>query len=178
MLDQNSEQQATVKDTAAPVVASESPNVLNQAAELVSNKPIAAQPAVPMDEKIWAALGYIPMVALVSILIKPKSDYVKLHGRQGLLLFLLFIGTILLYVLLFPLGAVLGFLGQMFLMVVAVFSIYQAIIGNWWKIPVWGDFAEKIPVEKLIAITTEAVTGQQAATTQNDQSEVNNTPQK
>ena len=41
-----------------------------------------------------------------------------------------------------------------------------------------GDFAEKIPVEKLIAITTEAVTGQQAATTQNDQSEVNNTPQK
>lgn len=124
-------------------------------------KPVQPQPSVTQEEKIWAALSYIPMVALVAFLLKPGSAYVKLHGRQGLLMFLLFFFSIFLYIILPPLGPIFGGLVQLAVFVIGIFSIYQAIMGNWWKIPFLGQIADKLPIDMFTKVAAQAITGQE-----------------
>lgn len=150
----------------AQQVTGQATQLFGQAAQLLTSKPTEPQPPVTQDEKIWAALSYVPMVALVSFLIKPKSNFVKLHGRQGLLLFLIFFFSIFLYIILPPLGPILGGLVQLGVFVIGIFSIYQAIMGNWWKTPVLGNIADMIPVEMFTSVTTQAITGQDVVQTQ------------
>ena len=125
------------------------------------------QTVVPVDEKVWAAISYVPLMAFISFVIKPSSAYVRLHGRQGVLLSLIFLVTIFGYIFALVLPDILawlfllaGSLVHFGLLIVGVYSIYQALVGNWWKIPVLGDLAEKIPVEKFTKIASEAITGQ------------------
>ena len=146
----------------ATQVAGQAGQLLNQAKDLLTSKPKTPQPPVAQDEKVWAALCYIPMVALVAFVIKPKSDYVKLHGKQGLLIFLISFFSVFLYIILPPLGAMLGGLLQFACFVLAIFSIYQAFMGNWWKIPVVGQIANMIPAEIFTNVATKAITGQEA----------------
>ena len=119
------------------------------------------QPKVTTEEKLWAGLSYIPLVALVALIIKPDSGFVKLHGRQGLLIFLIFFFCIFVYLVPY-IGLLFGGLIQFALLVLGLFSMYQAFIGNWWKIPVLGDLAEMIPVGAFTKVTTEVITGQPA----------------
>jgi len=140
---------------------------LNQAAQLLTAKPQEPQPPVTQEEKIWAALSYVPMVALVAFLIKPGSPYVKLHGKQGLFIFLIFFFSIFLYVILPPVGPLFGGLVQLAVFVIGVFSIYQAIMGNWWKIPFLGSIADKLPVDMFTNVATQAITGQEPSQTPN-----------
>jgi len=124
-------------------------------------KVAANQPKVTMDEKLWAGLSYIPLVALAALVIKPESGYIKLHGRQGLLIFIVFFFCIFIYLVPY-IGPLFGGLIQFGLFVVGVFSMYQAFIGNWWKIPVLGDIADMIPIGMFTKVTTEVLTGQPA----------------
>ena len=149
----------------AQQVIGQAGQVLGQASQLLTGKPAQPQPPVTSDERLWGALSYIPMVALVAFLIKPGSNFVKLHGRQGLLIFIIFFFSIFIYMIMPPLGPILGGLIQLAMFVIGIFSIYQAIMGNWWKIPILGDLAEKIPVEAFTKVTTQAITGQPPSTT-------------
>ncbi|MBU0667908.1 hypothetical protein KJ951_00830 [Patescibacteria group bacterium] len=117
------------------------------------------QPKTTSEEKIWALLSYIPFVALVSLVMKPESNYVKLHGRQGLLLFMIFFGSIFVYLVPF-IGPVVGIIIHFAAIIIGIFSMYQAFIGNWWKIPVLGDIAEIIPVEGLTKVARGAMMGE------------------
>jgi uncharacterized membrane protein len=119
------------------------------------------QPKVNSTEKLWAMVSYIPLVAALALLISGESKYVRLHGRQGLLVFLIFFVCIFIYLVPF-IGPLLGGLIQFALFILGVFSMYQALIGNWWKIPVLGDIAEMIPIDFFTTITKEVVTGQAA----------------
>lgn len=123
-------------------------------------QPQANQPKVGSDERLWGAISYIPFLGALALLVKPQSNYIRLHGRQGLLIFALFFCSIFLYIIFPPLGAVFGGLIQMALFVIGIYSTYQAFIGNWWKIPFLGDIAERIPVEFFTKVATEAITGQ------------------
>ena len=147
----------------ATQVMGQAGQVFGKAASLLSAKSSQPQPPVTADEKLWGALAYVPMVALVAFLIKPHSDFVKLHGRQGLLIFLIFFFTIFLYVILPPIGPLFGGLIQLAMFVIGVFSVYQAFMGNWWKIPVLGGIADALPVEMFTQTATTAITGQQPA---------------
>ncbi len=149
----------------AQQVTNQAGQVLGQAAQLLTAKPSEPQPPVTQDEKIWAALSYVPMVALVAFLLKPKSAYVKLHGKQGLLIFLIFFFSIFLYIILPPLGPLLGGLVQLAMFVIGIFSIYQAISGNWWKIPVLGQISDMLPVDMFTNVATQAITGQETPAT-------------
>jgi uncharacterized membrane protein len=119
------------------------------------------QPAVTMEEKAWAAIAYIPLAALAALVIKPDSAYVKLHGRQGLLIFIVFFLCIFVYLVPF-IGPMFGGLIQLGLFILGIFSMYQALIGNWWKIPMMGDLSEAIPLSLFEKVTKEVVTGQAA----------------
>lgn len=118
------------------------------------------EPPTTTDERLWGALSYIPMVALISLLMKPTSAFVKLHARQGLTIFVTFFLTIFLYIILPPLGPLLGGLVQMALFVVGIYSLYMAFTGNWWKIPFINEISEKLPVDLFTKVTREAITGQ------------------
>jgi uncharacterized membrane protein len=117
------------------------------------------QPKVTQEEKLWSFIAYIPFLgAIIALVMKPHSEFIKLHGRQGLLLFLFFFFNIFIY--LFPfIGAFLGIVIHMGLIVVIVFSMYQALIGNWWKIPILGDIAEMIPSDLFVKVTRNAMMG-------------------
>jgi uncharacterized membrane protein len=139
-------------------------NATQVASQVVGNvadllKPVANQPKVTQEEKIFGAVSYVPMIQLITLMFKPDSAYVRLHARQGLLMFGLFFLCIFLYIIPY-LGPVFAGLIQFGLMVLGLFSIYQALIGNWWKIPVLGDIAEMIPTDWLTQVSKEMVTGQ------------------
>lgn len=147
----------------AQQLAGQAQQVGSQAQNLVKDllMPKPNQPKVGMDEKIYAFIGYIPLVAVITLILKPNSKYVLLHGRQGLLMTLiLFISLI--FAILPSIGPLLSALIVFALFIVGVYSAYQALIGNWWKIPVLGDIAELIPVAFFAAATREAITGQPA----------------
>ncbi len=125
-------------------------------------KKAASQPNVTSEEKIWALISYLPLLALMALVLKPSSEYMKLHGRQGLLIFLIFFFNIFVYLVPY-IGPVIGVIIHLATIAVALFSMYQAFIGNWWKIPVLGDIAELIPVDLFAKVTREAVMGEKVS---------------
>ncbi|HLG25965.1 MAG TPA: hypothetical protein VI588_04260 [Candidatus Gracilibacteria bacterium] len=144
------------KDTGAPgevkmpeMPKMEMPSILKKAEN---------QPPVTSEEKLWGLASYIPLVGLIALIVKPESAYVRLHGRQGLLLFMIFFFSIFVYLLPF-IGPLIGALVHIGVIILGAFSMYQAFIGNWWKIPAIGDIAEQIPVDAFTKVTREAVMG-------------------
>jgi len=175
---------STVEVKTAPEVAKPASEVVKPASEVVKPAPEVAKPASEVDssdsaglkmpeilqsvkqqptttseEKIWALLSYVPFMALVALIMKPESDFVKLHGRQGLLLFIIFLGDIFIYLLPFVGGPV-GIIVHFAAIIVGLFSMYQAFIGNWWKIPVLGDVADLIPIEAFSKVARSAMMGE------------------
>lgn len=163
MEDQNVSQSEAVevKTTDTVNVTEEKKDIATSLQDSVTTliKPAANQPSVTSDEKLWGFISYLPLIgSILALILKPNSDYIKLHGRQGLLVFIFFFFNIFIY--LFPyIGPFLGILVHFGLILLAMFSMYQALIGNWWKIPVFGDIAEMIPIDLFVKVTREAVMG-------------------
>lgn len=149
---------------AQPQTHQETPDATNKSEVNVPEllKKAQGQPNVSSEEKIWALVSYIPLVALMALVLKPSSEFIKLHGRQGLLIFLIFFFSIFVYLVPY-IGALIGVIIHLGMIGIAVFSMYQAFIGNWWKIPVLGDIAELIPVDLFAKVTREAVMGEKVA---------------
>ncbi|MFC1750516.1 DUF4870 domain-containing protein [Pseudomonadota bacterium] len=116
------------------------------------------QPPVKGEEKLWGVVCYIPFFAFFALVWKPDSKFIKLHGRQGLVITALFFLAIILFII--PvIGAMIGGVLQLITLLVAIFSAYQSLIGNWWKIPVLGDIAEMIPAELFTQKARGAIMG-------------------
>lgn len=116
------------------------------------------QPEVSAEEKIWGVICYIPLMALLALVINPRSEYIKLHGRQGLLITILFFFDIILY-LVPVIGIFLGMILHIAAIVLGIFSAIQALVGNWWKIPVLGAMADLIPIESFTKVARDASMG-------------------
>lgn len=114
------------------------------------------QPATKPEERIWSLVSYLPMVALIALIMKPDSEFVKLHGRQGLLIFIIFFFNIFIYLVPF-IGPVIGIIVHFGCIGIGLFSMYQSFIGNWWKIPVLGDVAAMLPVDAFTKVTRTVV---------------------
>ena len=131
---------------------------------LSSTAPV--QPPVSKDEKVYGALAYIPFISLACIVLKPDSAFVRLHSKQGLLLTVLFLFTGILAAIV----SIFGILGQLLslllsfiplaCMIIGIYSMYLAMTGYWWKIPVLSVVADLIPVEMMAKISKENITGQ------------------
>ena len=139
-------------------------NVVGQIVQ--SKKDEVPQPPVSKDEKVYAAISYIPFVALISIIVKPDSAFVRLHAKQGLLLAIIFffVGIFAAIVSLFGLiGQILAFLlglVPLATLIVDAYSMYLSFTGYWWKIPVLGTVADVIPVEWMAKSSKANITGQ------------------
>jgi uncharacterized membrane protein len=124
------------------------------------------QPMVTQTEKMYGLLSYLPFVHFVTLILKPESAFVRLHARQGLLLFLLFFFSGIIAALFSSfglIGAILAFFIAFIplaITILAVYSMYLALVGTWWKIPVLGAISEIIPIELFAKIAKETVTDQ------------------
>lgn len=105
---------------------------------------------IPSDERLLAALGYIPMLFVGPLTMKPKSTFCQIHGKQGLLL------TMLTFVVLFILVLIPAIGSLLFLALIGLIAIagFQAYSGVEWKIPYLYEVASKLNMDQLFAGTT------------------------
>lgn len=96
-----------------------------------------------LDGKAYALLSYLWILCLVPLILKKDNKFALFHARQGLVLF---IGELVIgFVGVIPiLGWAILLFGTLLFGVLSLAGIIQALMGNYWKMPVVGDIAEKI----------------------------------
>lgn len=117
----------------------------------------AEKSSTGLDANIAGALTYIPIIAIVFLVIEKSSRFVKFHAVQSLLLCLgFFVIYFALTVLGFVLGniPVIGFIVSFALIfvylalglggfVLWILALIKAFQGQKWKMPYIGDIAEQ-----------------------------------
>jgi uncharacterized membrane protein len=98
--------------------------------------------------KIAAAMGYIPFLCFVPLIIGDKSEFLVFHARQGIVITLI---TLSLAVLGPVLTIFVPFFGAMIALCLDVALALMIILGAWrayqgelWELPVVGKYAKMI----------------------------------
>ena len=103
------------------------------------------QDKVVEDGKIYAVIGYLGILCIIPLLIKKENKFALFHGKQGLILFIGEIGAAIINII--PvLGQLIWVLAVLVFGMLSLVGIVQALMGNYWKMPVVGDIAEKISI--------------------------------
>ncbi len=111
-------------------------------ASVTSSTPDAAAVS---EGKIIAIFSYFGVFCLLPLLLKRDNAFAQFHGKQGLVLF--FAGLLTLLMNVIPsIGVVMSSITVLVLGVLSLIGIVQVLMGNYWKIPVIGDWAEKINI--------------------------------
>jgi uncharacterized membrane protein len=106
-------------------------------------KKMVAQDKEVLEGKIYAVIAYIGVLCIVSLLLKKDNKFALFHGKQGLVLFIGEVACGLLNVI--PvLGQLIWVLAVLVFGIMSLIGILQALMGNFWKMPVVGEIAEKI----------------------------------
>jgi len=102
----------------------------------------------PLDgeEKIFAAIGYIGILALVPLLMKRKSEFCQHHGRQALVVAIIFVFLWMLAAFSYSI-AVLTFILQL---VAIVGGFLLAFKGDWFRIPGIYELSLKLDWQKKL----------------------------
>lgn len=91
------------------------------------------------DNKLIAALSYVWVLFLIPLLAKRDSKFCQFHAKQGLLLFLVeVVGWLVFWI------PIIGWLLFLAVVVVAIIGILKALSGQYWELPVLGEYAKKI----------------------------------
>lgn len=88
------------------------------------------------DNKTLAALSYIWIVSLIMLLVKKDSPYVQFHAKQGLVLWVI---SIILGII-----PVVGWALEVVVIVFMVMGIVKSLQGEYYKLPLVGNLAQKI----------------------------------
>ncbi len=99
------------------------------------------------DQKVevMAIFSYLWILCLIPLLKKDKNDFTLFHARQGLVLFLAEIG-VWVFGIVPIIGPLIGLLGFLACAALSIIGISQIIKGNEWKMPVLGEWAQKLKV--------------------------------
>jgi uncharacterized membrane protein len=118
-------------------------------------------PPVPttQEERIWAAIGYIGFLGVLTLAMMPKSAFCKKHAAHGLTIFVVwFVLLFAVLILLWPFPAFLVSLveGLLFMGVAAlcVLGVVKSIQSYDLVIPVLTPIALKFPVDIIIGTVT------------------------
>ena len=97
------------------------------------------------DGKIFAVLSYLWILCFIPLLLKKDNKFAVFHAKQGLVLF---IAEIALWIVrIVPiLGWFISIVGSLLCGILALVGIVQALMGKYWKMPILGDYAEKIKI--------------------------------
>lgn len=95
---------------------------------------------LPKGEKLLSMLGYISFLCILPLAIKPKSEFCQFHGKQALVLavlFFVFSGFSFL-------GSAIAFMVGLLQVIITIFCMLRAYAGKKFKIPVAADIAAKL----------------------------------
>jgi len=103
------------------------------------------QDKVIEDGKLFAVVSYLGILCLLPLLLKKENKFALFHGKQGLVLFIAEIGAAIINIV--PiLGQLVWILAVLVFGMLSLVGILQALMGNYWKMPVIGDIADKISI--------------------------------
>lgn len=98
---------------------------------------------IDVEEKnIFAALCYVGVLVFVPLLMKKEDPYVNWHIRQGFVVLVIIIISLIASAWVERVGNLLFLL----IMVVDIIALVQALLGKMWKIPIIGEIATKFKV--------------------------------
>ena|SRR3989344_5366197 len=92
----------------------------------------------PEEERFTAALSYVWILCLYPLLFKRKSKFIQFHAKQGTALFILEVVSPL-FLFLAPIVIIVA-------VVCSIIGIRYALIGQYWTLPLIGDFIKKAKV--------------------------------
>ena len=91
------------------------------------------------ENKIVAMIGYLGILCLVPLFLKKDSAYAQFHGKQGLVLCLLWVATWALgWLPLFGWGLVVA------TVILTIVGMQNAAAGKMEELPIIGQYADKI----------------------------------
>lgn len=94
----------------------------------------------PLATRSWAAISYLWFLCFVPLFLKRDDAFVLFHARQGLMLFVAWLLFLVLHV--FPVvGHLVGFMGNVAVLVLSFLGIYHAMTGEYWSMPLLGKSA-------------------------------------
>ena len=91
--------------------------------------------AVPEEERFTAALSYVWILSLYTLLFKRDSAFVRFHAKQGVTLFIL---ETLSFLFLFFMPVVI-----IICVIASIWGIKEALGGRHWTLPIIGDWLKK-----------------------------------
>ena len=102
-----------------------------------------------IDEKeiqegmIYAVISYMIILCIVTLVLKKENKFALFHGKQGLVILICWVAAAILRMI--PLiGNLIWLLALITLGILSLVGIIQALMGNFWKVPVISEIAEKI----------------------------------
>lgn len=97
------------------------------------------------DSALCASLSYIPFLPLLLIMYRKENDFMHFHARQGLILFIVEVVSLVLMRMV-PFLAFILSIFNLLLLALAVTGIFTALMGRQINFPVIGELAEKLVV--------------------------------
>ena len=94
-----------------------------------------------LEGKVFAILSYLSILCIIPLVLKKENQFVLSHGKQGLVIF---IGEVAVFVVSVVLGPWILSLGIFCFGVISLWGIVEALRGNYVKLPLISDIAEKI----------------------------------
>lgn len=96
-----------------------------------------------LDESVmYSVMAYLLVLVVVPLFMKKNDPFVNFHAKQGLILCIGIILSLLVAVWMPRIGNLLFLL----LLLLNIVGLVQALLGRRWKIPLIGSLAEKISI--------------------------------
>lgn len=96
------------------------------------------------DDVVIAAIGYIWVLCLVPLFLKRHDKFCQFHAKQGMVLFILSFAVMVLGVVPLIGWYIILPLGWMFIVLMSIVGIMNALQGKEKRLPIVGKYAEKI----------------------------------
>lgn len=107
-----------------------------------------ADPKDVEENRVFGILSYIWVLCFVALFAKSDSPYVKFHAKQGVVLFIVWAAGFIIAEIFgsvsYGLRNVLMSANSLFVLVMAIIGIMHAYHGNLEKLPIIGQYANKL----------------------------------
>jgi uncharacterized membrane protein len=98
------------------------------------------------ENKALGAICYIPIIGLIMYFVKKDDPFVTFHAKQGAVLSIVWIALWILssifWWVFWPLYWIIGII-ELVIGIMALVGLIKAAMGQMWKMPLIGDWAEK-----------------------------------
>jgi len=95
------------------------------------------------EGKVFALFAYLGLLCFIPLLFNKENKFSLFHAKQGLVLVIVELGIFVLTFMPF-LGWVMAPILSIIVGIICIVGIVQVLMGNYWKIPIVGEYAHKI----------------------------------